>query len=501
MNSQGDSSADGHSGGPYDGHGGHPMPHYAQHSHEQQHYQQHPHEQQHHPQHPHEQQQYQQHPHEQQQNTRNIPPPPHSIHRLPSIPSVHSQHAPPPPPPTQQQQQQYVPSHGNTGSAPSGDYGQPPPATLHSQLPSMPYAPQSHGGPLPHQGQQLMQIHQPQQPNAHPLADLIKVFQGRKYKLVVVQQPKRARMCGFGDKDRRPITPPPCVRLIVTNEEDGKPTNDNDIPYLCFVCHVSLWSEDGTNELDIVRHSSGNPSISSTTTASYASIQESSAPPYNSMAPNSRQNSYIPPGAPYGNVSSYPVNYGQQSASAPAPAPYMNNGYSPANTYYPNNDYRGSMVPNAVGGNGMSYGSNYAAQSQDQPPVVTRSSGPHGMFTRNLVGQSVVSAQRLTDTDDKVGVWFILHDLSVRTEGNFRLKFTVVNIAADNNSSNVSINQGSVPILASCFSDAFTVYSAKKFPGVCESTALSKCFASQGIKIPIRKEGGADKNNNDEDYE
>ncbi|KAM3484517.1 hypothetical protein MY3957_010070 [Beauveria namnaoensis] len=28
----------------------------------------------------------------------------------------------------------------------------------------------------------------------------------------------------------------------------------------------------------------------------------------------------------------------------------------------------------------------------------------------------------------------------------------------------------------------------KKFPGVCESTALSKTFAAQGIKIPIRKE-------------
>jgi len=37
------------------------------------------------------------------------------------------------------------------------------------------------------------------------------------FRLVVEQQPKRARMCGFGDKDRRPITPPPCVRLIVTD--------------------------------------------------------------------------------------------------------------------------------------------------------------------------------------------------------------------------------------------------------------------------------------------
>jgi hypothetical protein len=55
-------------------------------------------------------------------------------------------------------------------------------------------------------------------------------------------------------------------------------------------------------------------------------------------------------------------------------------------------------------------------------------------------------------------------------------------------------------VLAACFSDPFTVYSAKKFPGVVESTHLSKCFATQGIKIPIRKDGpgGKDKSGREE---
>ena len=56
-----------------------------------------------------------------------------------------------------------------------------------------------------------------------------------------------------------------------------------------------------------------------------------------------------------------------------------------------------------------------------------------------------------------------------------------------------------MPILASCFSQVFQVYSAKKFPGVWESTPLSKCFAAQGIKIPIRKDGG--KGGDDDDGE
>lgn len=64
------------------------------------------------------------------------------------------------------------------------------------------------------------------------------------------------------------------------------------------------------------------------------------------------------------------------------------------------------------------------------------------------------------------------------------------------------VNQHKAPILAATFSDAFQVYSAKKFPGVCESTPLSKCFATQGIKIPIRKEGAADgKKGGDDDDE
>lgn len=45
---------------------------------------------------------------------------------------------------------------------------------------------------------------------------------------------------------------------------------------------------------------------------------------------------------------------------------------------------------------------------------------PSGMFTRNLIGSLAASAFRLNDPDDKIGIWFVLQDLSVRTEGCFR---------------------------------------------------------------------------------
>lgn len=45
-----------------------------------------------------------------------------------------------------------------------------------------------------------------------------KLLDNSTYELVVCQQPLHARMCGFGEKDRRPIDPPPIVQLIVKQE-------------------------------------------------------------------------------------------------------------------------------------------------------------------------------------------------------------------------------------------------------------------------------------------
>ncbi|KAL9107104.1 MAG: hypothetical protein Q9227_007970 [Pyrenula ochraceoflavens] len=116
----------------------------------------------------------------------------------------------------------------------------------------------------------------------------------------------------------------------------------------------------------------------------------------------------------------------------------------------------------------------------------------------------------------RVGVWFIMQDLSVRTEGTFRNNneatpvdqngqpLRPVHSAASMNdqpsppthangptngaSDPKRLNKDFAPVLAYAFSDPFQVYSAKRFPGVIESTEMSKCFALQGIKIPIRKD-------------
>lgn len=191
-----------------------------------------------------------------------------------------------------------------------------------------------------------------------------------QYELRVEQQPQRARMCGFGDKDRRPITPPPCVRLIITHRETGEEVNPNDIEGAFFILQVDLWDRDATREVNIVRASSSSPavSISTATTTSYPPPQERTV-----------------------------VNqYGQ-------PMPIMQ--FSPDGQPY----YDPSQ--------GMGYPQSMYMPQYQQPVVQPQS---NAMYTRNLIGSLTVNASLLEDTEKKPGYWFVLQDLSVRTEGFFR---------------------------------------------------------------------------------
>ena len=126
-------------------------------------------------------------------------------------------------------------------------------------------------------------------------------------------------------------------------------------------------------------------------------------------------------------------------------------------------------------------------------------------MSRNLIGSLSGSAFKLKDLEQQMGLWFVFQDLSVRTEGWFRLKFTFFDLkdALAPESTALTHLSKFAPMLACAYSRPFKVYSAKKFPGVIESTPLSKLFADQGIKIPIRKD--ADKKrrhhrSDDEDY-
>ena len=204
-----------------------------------------------------------------------------------------------------------------------------------------------------------------------------------KFELRVEQQPQRARMCGFGDKDRRPITPPPCVRLVITDMHTGQPVNIDQIDGSYFILQVDLWDDSASREVNIVRCSSASPavSISTATTTSYPPTPDrpmmQEYPPMMYQGPDG-QPIYPPP-----NVR--PMQYSSMS-------------------YYP------QAYPGGPGGGG-SY-----------PPPMTGGSQQQNtsMFTRNLIGSLTVNASVLKDPNGNFGFWFVLQDLSVRTEGFFR---------------------------------------------------------------------------------
>jgi len=259
-------------------------------------------------------------------------------------------------------------------------------------------------------------------------------------------------MCGFGDKDRRPITPPPCIRLVVYDRNSRRELDFNDIDSTYFVLMVDLWNQEGTAAVNLVRHSSAAPtvSISSSTTTSY--------PP-----PPDRTH-YVATA-----ISQYDQPYRMAAQMPPYPPAVMGYGYPPP------------PPPGSYPAYAQAYGQ---APQTAMIPAAPMSSN----HTRNLIGMNAVNACRLNDLEGKAGFWFVLQDLSVRTEGTFRLKLSLFDIGT-NNTMHDGPTQGKGPCLAVSFSEQFTVYSAKKFPGVIESTPLSKCFAQQGIKIPIRKDG------------
>jgi hypothetical protein len=71
----------------------------------------------------------------------------------------------------------------------------------------------------------------------------------------------------------------------------------------------------------------------------------------------------------------------------------------------------------------------------------------------------------------------VFGDLSVKVEGMFRLQFTLYEVRGT-----------MVEYIRTTTSDIFTVHAAKNFPGMSESTFLTRSFSDQGVRLRLRKE-------------
>lgn len=429
-------------------------------------------------------------------------------------------------------------------------------------------------------------------------------WSGRKhYSLEVVQQPLRARMCGFGDKDRRPLAPAAVAKMVVRREDDSTVDVD-DIDSSFFLVTVDLWSADGQHEMNLVLHPSSNERYAShsssktkrrggsTSTAAqrstpvgysathYRPTETAVSTPVSAHAPYGNQGYFVPQPSPVPDNTSYPqgVPYeslppdpssawgyppptapANRSTSFPAPSalpvarppgrntnsseswqqepelevlPYRawttdtayNQALDPAlqapsspgtrdkSFCNQSNNFDTPPLPNTESEQG-SYGSapyhsqiHQPAYTQYPPlipgsPLSTPATPaavpplPRHTYTRTLVGPLSANASRLLDEHRKPGIFFLFQDLSVRTEGAFRLRMRLMNVGAPPapETGAIRIHTDVSPILAQTFTEQFMVYSAKRFPGVPDTTALSIAFGNQGQKLPLRNRHGSSK--------
>ncbi|KAF9006614.1 velvet factor-domain-containing protein, partial [Cyathus striatus] len=437
------------------------------------------------------------------------------------------------------------------------------------------------------------------------------VWAGRKhYSLEVVQHPLRARMCGFGDKDRRPLAPAAVAKMIV-RREDNSLVDVDDVDCSFFLVTVDLWSADGKQEMNLVLHPSSAdryvPPHSATKTrrrgtstsapqqrppgtqtpaghasppppqyrpGEHSSSGSISTPILPSQNPGYTTQGYFPPqqpptsegmgyphGAPYGPPP--PESAPTWGYPPPAPSVDRNTTYPPpilpsihsfgpnappgsreswnsevdsdllpyrawsteSTTYQTADAYSSSQVDPTLrhssstdnrDNSGWSQSEAYtSASSQDHsvygtPPYAHHSSQlyqpapylpsthsdqgtsslqslPRHTYTRTLVGPLSANACRLLDEHRKPGIFFLFQDLSVRTEGTFRLRMRLMNVGASPapEAGATRVHNDVSPVLAQTFTDQFVVYSAKRFPGVPDTTALSIAFGNQGQKLPL----------------
>ncbi|EJT77068.1 developmental regulator VosA [Gaeumannomyces tritici R3-111a-1] len=97
--------------------------------------------------------------------------------------------------------------------------------------------------------------------------------------------------------------------------------------------------------------------------------------------------------------------------------------------------------------------------------------------SKSLLGTLVSSLHRLRDSDNHDGGFFVFGDLSVREEGTFRLMFSLFDL-----------NRAEYDNVATAITAPFTVHPAKSFPGMTESTFLTRSFSDQGVRLRLRKD-------------
>ncbi|KAG0030872.1 hypothetical protein BGZ81_002089 [Podila clonocystis] len=442
-NTHPESSPSSHSRSHSHGHHSHSYHHHSQHNHHFQPYPSHHNHgsHSHHPQEPHQQPHY--------------PPHPQSYPR-----EYYNQGHAPPPPSSRSEPQYYQPSPYSSRDAPPRAFD-----PVKAEIAQHQQQPQFHHN------------HQNYDVNPHMPTDESSPI----VRIKIVQQPLHARMCGFGEKDRRPVDPPPIVQLFFGEDMTSLPpkvvTKRGNVSgrwrrRRAAKTKVHSHARSNSHDADEESHNGDeeeedesyqledddeDPSRS----GARAVKQEpgSEALP-SAHKPEDHEHKVKPHGSPNDSEEDdLDHDDGQDDEEEEEQDPLFVLHVSLWS-------HDGTEVRNMI-----------ATPGQSDPPKLTRI----------LMGSLVVSPILLNNPEGVPGWYFSFPDLSIRTEGVYTLKFSLMRFGSFDFLSEEDGQQAST-LVAEETSEPFTVFSAKKFPGMTESTELSKAFAKQGLKIPIRND-------------
>lgn len=100
-----------------------------------------------------------------------------------------------------------------------------------------------------------------------------------------------------------------------------------------------------------------------------------------------------------------------------------------------------------------------------------------------MAGTTVSSLHRLKDPTNKEGAFFVFGDLTIKSEGEYVIRFDLLQMTMDN------LDDGEFWItICSVTSDPFKVHAGRAFPGMAESTFLTRSFSDQGVRLRLRKD-------------
>ncbi|KAG0260958.1 hypothetical protein BG011_001464 [Mortierella polycephala] len=324
------------------------------------------------------------------------------------------------------------------------------------------------------------------------------------YSLEIVQQPLRARMCGFGDKDRRNVTPAPVLKLVAKTSE-GRLISASHLSKQAFVVTADLWHEDETSERNLVLISS----IPSSKTAAYA--QQTHDHPQVTEQPDINQQST----ATFSNASRMSlrnvINESDVSTSTSSSSSVSPSANRSRPIRIPRSSQYNTLITKVASADRVNNHAEAEDEDDGDDSGIDEDRGCHErdnevyveqdlhelrelermevneserkqMSTRNLVGQIAVSGQIAPGLDDDTPhIWFAFSILSIRTEGYFKVRFCLTDL--------MRIPEGGKSsTICHVFSKIIHVQSPKKFEGTCDNNKIAIHLNKNCIRIPARKD-------------